>query len=282
MRKALLSMTAAALLLAGAGIARSQNAADTLVCQDIGSFKKYNCACGVGMGVLGRADHFGEDHKDISCVAAYHSLPQKMTVKAEVTSHTDPSAAVKRLMHEVDKEFRDYYGKPEPGYVIKTIDGNVVYAFGSAGWNYRWVSGDRVISLEFHDTKMTKPEPMEVLKAYLAKHRSALAATTTEELRSAPAETKWIRDEMDRRLWLCDKWLQRIPAGKAAAMPDDRSVESLRVFLDYRERYFGVKAEDEKNVLTGYLSSNNAAGIKARLREYKDWWTSNKDKEIHL
>ncbi len=38
--------------------------------------------------------------------------------------------------------------------------------------NYRWISGNKVIMLEYHDTGMTKPEPIEAVRAYLAKHPS--------------------------------------------------------------------------------------------------------------
>jgi hypothetical protein len=54
-----------------------------------------------------------------------------------------------------------------------------------------------------------------------------------------------------------------------------------KVFLNYQEKYFGVKATDEKNVLEGYLNSNNDAGI-AKLAEYKKWWAANKDKALRM
>jgi hypothetical protein len=90
---------------------------------------------------------------------------------------------------------------------------------------------------------------------------------------------RWIKDEMDRRLWLCDKWFLNPPIKRDGVRPvREEILDSMNIFLNYREKYFGVKAEDEKNLLAGYFTSNNAAGFKAKLAEYKDWWEMNKDK----
>jgi hypothetical protein len=59
-------------------------------------------------------------------------------------------------------------------------------------------------------------------------------------------------------------------------------VDHLRVFLDYRQRYYGVKATDDKNQLWEYLQANDGTSIKKKLREYKDWWLENKEKGIGL
>jgi hypothetical protein len=50
----------------------------------------------------------------------------------------------------------------------------------------------------------------------------------------------------------------------------------------YDGKYYGMKAADEKNLLAGYLNTNNGTGIKAKLDEYKKWWVVNKDKAINL
>ena len=156
-------------------------------------------------------------------------------------------------------------------------------AFGAAGWNYRWLSGNKVIMIGYHDSQMTKSEPIEVVKAYLAKHPSTLPPLTLKELRSMEHTTKWIKDEMDRRLWLCDKWFMQLQLKKAEEKDVYReAVKSMTVFLDYREKYYGLKAADEKNLLAGYLNTNNGTGIKAKLKEYKDWWAVNRGKPISL
>lgn len=183
----------------------------------------------------------------------------------------------------MDKDFRTYCGIPDPGYIIKNIDGNPLYAFESKGRNYRWISGNKVIMLEYHDTGMTKPEPIETVRAYLAKHPSTLSTMSALELRSASNEIQWIKDEMDRRFWLCDKWFLNLSIQKdGVRQVREEILDSMNIFLNYREKYFGVKAEDEKNLLAGYFTGNNIAGFKAKLAEYKDWWAANKDKIIRM
>jgi hypothetical protein len=262
----------------------SQDASDALVCQDIGSFNIIlNCVCRAGRGILVTADHFGEDHKDADCYVTYYSKAQRMNINADITLHTGPPVAIKWMLHEVDKDFRTYYGTPDPAYIIKNIDGNTLYSFEAKGRNYRWISGNKVIMLEYHDTGMTKPEPVEVVRAYLAKHPSTLATTSTPELRSASNQMQWVKDEMDRRLWLCDKWFLNLSIKKdGVRQVREEILDSMNIFLNYREKYFGVKAEDEKNLLADYFTVNNSAGFKAKLAEYKDWWTANQDKMIRM
>jgi hypothetical protein len=282
-RKALVSIAATTIVTLWAATGYSQNASDALVCQDIGSFNALNCLCRTGRGILVPADHFGEDHKDVDCDVTYYSKAERMTVTAEVTLYADSPVAIKWLLHEVDKDFRTYYGIPEPGYIIKNIDGKILYIFESKGRKYRWINGNKVIMIEYHDTGMTKPEPIEVVRAYLAKHPSTLSTTSTPELRRASNETQWIKDEMDRRLWIGDKWFLYPSLKKdGEKQVREETLDSMNIFLNFREKYFGVKAEDEKNVLTGYFTANNSAGFKAKLMEYKDWWAANRDKMIHL
>lgn len=273
MQKGFMCCAAAVMMIMiSAAPAYSQNPFNEIVCQDIGGFKKYNCTCSNGAGVLVPASHFGEDHTDISCTVTYHSMAQKMTVQAEVTIHGDPPDAVKWLPHEMDKDFRSYYGVPQDGLLIKNVDDNTIYALRSAGWDYRWMSGNKLVAIRYHDTRMTKPEPLEIVKKYLAKQPSTISTATVSD------ETTWIKDEMERRLWLCDRWFLRFAANKKQ-LPEE-PVASLNIFLDNREKYYGLLAADEKKVLTGYLDSNNSAGIKAKLAEYRNWWAENRGREI--
>jgi hypothetical protein len=56
----------------------------------------------------------------------------------------------------------------------------------------------------------------------------------------------------------------------------------MNEFSDYRGKYYGVKAADDKNLLASYLSANNGTGIKAKLAEYKTWWAANKTNPITI
>ncbi len=130
---------------------------------------------------------------------------------------------------------------------------------------------------------MTKPEPLEIVTAYLAKHPSSLTAMTSSDLRTTENKTKWIKDEMDRRLWLCDKWFMQLQLEKVSQSDTlQAAVKSMNVFLDYREKYYGVAAATDKNLLSGYLIANNGTAVKAKLTEYKNWWVVNKEKAISL
>ena len=92
---------------------------------------------------------------------------------------------------------------------------------------------------------------------------------------------KWIKDEIDRRLWLGGKWMARIEA--SGDLNELSSVvKSLNVFLDYREKYYGIDAAAEKKTLWEYQQAKNKAGIKTKLEEYKTWWEGNKDNPITL
>jgi hypothetical protein len=256
---------------------------DCLIDTDIGEYtRSYPGSCPKGSGIVAGTGHFKPDHIDYACDIRYYNETIDNGVEVQVTNHSG-SESDKWLGHELDAEFRNYYGIPGDSYAVVLIDGNTVLEFGSAGWDYRWISGSNVIKIEYKDAQMTKPEPLEIVKAYLAKHPSTLATMTLKQLRSTENKTTWIKDEMDRRLWLCDKWFYQMQLKKVEdKQVYKESVKSMNIFLDYREKYYGVKASDEKNLLASYLSANNGTSIKTKLTEYKDWWTANKEKVINL
>lgn len=232
-------------------------------------------------GILDAAGHFSEN--DVSYEVSYREPNGKWPfVKVEVTQHGG-SDSDKWLLHELDAEFRNYYGIPGKSYFVRKIDGQTTVAFGSGGWDYRWLSGSKVIVVEYTDLEMRKPEPLEVVKAYLMKHPSTLPAITAAIQRGSESITIWIKDEIDRRLWLCDKWFLQLQLGKTEQNETLRTVvKNMFVFLDYREKYYGIKARDEKILLDSYLTNNDGTSIKNKLTEYKTWWRVNKGKSINL
>lgn len=252
-------------------------AADYLIDTDIGQYSRsYPGACPKGTGSVAGAGHFKLDHTDYACDIRYYNEALDLGVEVQVTQHSD-SESDRWLLHEVERDFRSYYGLPDDSFVARQIDNNTVIALSVAGWTYRWVSGNKVVQIQYHDSQMTKPEPLEIVRAYLAKHPSTLAAMTSADLRTEDNKTKWIKDEMDRRLWLCDKWFEQLQLQKAdQGQALQEAVKSMNVFLDYREKYYGLKAEDEKNTLQGYLDANDETNIRKKLQEYKDWWSANK------
>jgi hypothetical protein len=261
------------------------SATDYLILQDIGPYKIFTTVFPEDFtgpppkysqtntgGVLDAASHFSEN--DVSYEASYTEPGGKWPfVKVEVTQHAG-SDSDRWLLHEVEKSFRTYYGIPGDPYAMRVIDGNTIMTFGSSGWTYRWLGGNKVIQIEYDDSMMEKPEPLEVIQSYLQKFPSTFPATL---ILDKSHDEQWIKDEMDRRLWLCDKWFEQLQLGKAdQSQVLQEAVKSMNIFLDYREKYYGMKAADDKIALSDYLYKNDITSIKNKLSEYKDWWTANK------
>jgi len=270
---------------------------DCLVTSDIGkySFDIGGANMGKGSGVVGLAGHFGIDHDDIVCTGEYSNIKeieglqieearQKIIgIEVQVTQHAGGESD-RWLLHEVESGYRDpdvLEARLTAGTVIRLIEGNRVFNWGAG--TYTWVSNNNiVVRIEYVDLTGRKPEPIEVVKAYLRKFPSTITMTD-EEAKSREHNEKWIKDEMERRLWLCERWFYQLQLGKVELRKTLREVvDHLRVFLDYRQRYYGVKASTEKNLLWEYLRANDGTSIKKKLREYKDWWLENKEKGIGL
>ena len=273
----------------------SQEIGDYLILEDIGPYKiampeklfpgeppsggprSYE-----GPGILGATGHF-TDHNYRTYTAIYLGANDDLaSPTVEVTQHVGGNSD-RWLAHEAERDFRNYYGLPGDSYVMRNIEGNTVMAIGAGGWDYRWLSGNKLIHIEYTDLMMTEPEPLEVVKAYLAKHPSTLPSMTSADLRTEENKTKWIKDEMERRLWLSDKWLAQLQAGKTQiSYALKEIVEHLEVFLDYREKYYGISAGEEKQILYGYLQALNGTEIRKKVTQYKQWCAENQTKRINL
>lgn len=199
-------------------------------------------------------------------------------VEVDVTVHNDPDAG-NWMLHELDIAYRNYYGTPDSSYFPVQVDGNTILEFAAGGRDYRWISGNKIIQMEYSDGMMELPEPIELVKAYLRKHPSTLPTITLKELRSGASVEAWIQTEMARRLWLCEK---RIFLSQNDPVPDKdnphlyRLGKDLNVFLDYREKYYGKKAIDEKRIIQGYIGTSDISAIKKKLTEYQTWWEKHK------
>ena len=88
---------------------------------------------------------------------------------------------------------------------------------------------------------------------------------------------------MERRLWLCGKWFVHLESDRSKLNSTLKTtVDHIAVFLNYRDKYYGISAKDDGLVLMGYLSAENETGIKSKLTEYRIWWNANKTKAINL
>ena len=263
----------------------SQGLENYLILNDIGEYKyrpKRTTEIYGNSGILISTGHFDRDHDDITYRTRYVHPVTILGVGVEVTQHAGADSD-RWLLHELERDFRTYYGLPDDSFVARQIENDTVIGLSVAGWTYRWASGNKIIQIQYHDSQMTKPEPLEIVKAYLAKHPSTLSPMTSADLRATDNKTRWIKDEMERRLWLCEKWFLHLQMGKAEQQETLQSaVKNMFIFLDYREKYYGVKARDEKILLDNYLINNDGTSIKAKLTEYKTWWKVNKTKSINL
>jgi hypothetical protein len=84
-------------------------------------------------------------------------------------------------------------------------------------------------------------------------------------------------------LWLCDKWNAQSQAGSVTQADLIYNLDrSMGVFLNYRQKYYGVSAQADLDLLFGYKQNKDITPIQTKLKEYKTWWSANKGKSITL
>ena len=272
-----------------------QSASEYLILQDVGPYrlsrpKTYRSMAPVGgpktsedAGILSGTGHF-PDHADKSYEVMYLGRDNYVSPSVTITQHTGGDSD-KWLLHEIEDIYRDSnierLGLLLQGAFTRSIGTYKVLSHGIGGGGYTWLSNNNVVvDISYTSLVAGKPKPTEIVQAYLAKFPSVIPATLA--LNSAH-DVVWIKDEIERRLWLCDKWLLRIQPGDAELYDRlDSLVSNMTVFLDYREKYFGVSAKNEKKLLLNYLSKKDDASIKSKLQEYKVWWSAHKGDSIAL
>lgn len=280
-------------------LANAQSPEGYLILQDIGSYKlktqvknpiskKIRTITGYKVhnnsGSLIGADHFDLDHDDTSYETVYENKDVGLGVDVQVTQHAGGDSD-RWLGHEIEDSYREGDEHAKLGMIIQAtrireINGNKI--IGRRGNGYTWVSNDVVVDISYTDLQGNKPEPLEVVQAYLQKFSSSIT-TTPADFKGNVYNIKWIKDEIDRRLWLCDKWNAQFQAGGVTqANLMTKLLENMDVFLKYRQKYFGIAYEDEDRTLDGYQQNNDLASIQNKLREYKTWWNANKGKSITL
>lgn len=270
----------------------SQDLSNYLILNDIGAYKfrpKPTKRIYGNSGVLISAGHFYLDHDDVTYQTRYIQPEPLLGVEIQVTQHTGADSD-KWLLHEVEDGYRDNDDSDGrlgllsgAGVKIRDIDGNKIFYWGLGGGSYSWISGNNiVIEIKYVDLQRTKAEPLGVVKAYLTKHPSGITITHTD-LKSKAHDEQWIKDEMERRLWLCDKWFVQLESDRSKLSSILKTIaDHMVVFLNYRDKYYGISAKDDALALMGYLSAKNETSIRNKLTEYKNWWNVNKSKSISL
>jgi hypothetical protein len=288
------SMVILMLLVCPCGLVYAQAVSNYLILQNIGSYVHKTQTKDLitlqpktipgytvrkAPGILVGADHFDVDHIDTTYEATYESGSIGLGVEVEVTQHAGGDSD-RWLLHEVERGFRrgDHEEQMTPAR-FRNIDGNKVFYSGLGGGTYRWLSNKIVVGIEYVDLQRQKPEPLELVRAYLAKLPSSVPATTIDRAH----DEQWIKDEMERRLWLGDKWAAQLQTDQANLTATlEAMTKHLRTFLEYREKYYGVAGRDEQIALIGFRDAQNGTPIKNKLAEYKTWWAANKVRPINL
>lgn len=228
-----------------------------------------------GPGILGGAGHF-QDHEDRAYEVMYIGGSGLPSPTVQVIQHAGGDSD-RWLLHEVEDAYRDgdvkALGLLTEGAVVRKVENQRVFWIGLGGGSFMWLSNNMVISISYTDLQGSKPEPLEVVKAYLALHPSTITLTDAE-LKSSEHSVKWIKDEMERRLWLVIKWMGRFPTTPA---PDQRGIlrqvaDHLEVFLKYREKYYGFAAKNDVLALDDLLRRQDATGIQGKIDEFQKWW----------
>lgn len=272
-------------LLLMQSFAYAQSPSDYLILQTIGQYHSSGKGrCGAGSGILGGTDHFDEDHNVTTCSTGYYFMAQDLAVSIKVEQHAGGDSD-RWLLHEIETGFRDsdnLESGPDEDTRIRTIDNNKIFFYSSGVVGYRWINNNIVVDIEYTNLTGPKAEPLEVVNAYLAKFPSTLIITDAE-LKASAHSVQWIKDEMERRLWLCDKWNAQYQAGSVTqANLISSLLSNMGKFLKYREKYFNIAALDDDTLLTTYHKNNDLMSIQNKLKEYKTWWAKHKDKHISL
>jgi hypothetical protein len=233
--------------------------------------------------VVAGAGHFRLDHVDYACDIRYYNETLDLGVEVQVTQHAGGDSD-KWLLHELEDSYRDdeveTLGLLTEGAILRRVRGDKVFWIGLGGGSFMWLSSNVVIKISYTDLQGIKPEPLEVVQTYLQKFPSTIPAALVLD---RAHDEQWIKDEMERRLWLCDKWFLQLQMGKAEQYETLRTVvKHMNAFLDYRGKYYGINPTDEKTKLENYLINNHGTAIKNKLTEYKTWWSVNKTKSINL
>ena len=259
------------------------SAEEFLILQDIGGYRNMGKGGGLGSGILAATGHFNKDHADESYSTMYYSDVSELGLNVQVTRHAGEDSD-QWLLHEVESSFRSSkearLGMVSENARIRELFDNRTFFYGGGIVTYNWISNNSTVLIEYSNFSGPKPEPLEVVRAYLEKYPSTLPEGFVF---NAARDEQWIKDEMSRRLWLCDKWFAW-QAGGNVEMSEalDEVMDHLEEFLDYRQRYFGMNANQEKMDLIAANRSNDEVAMKAKVAQYKQWWNSHKGDPIPL
>lgn len=218
-------------------------------------------------GIFAESTHFGVDHKDMTYETSYEK--EGLIIEVEVTQHAG-SESDKWLQHEMEDKFRSEkdlnltYITKNP---LRDIDGNWIWY--SKG-HYEWLSNYTAISIQVANQGDMEVEPLYLLKAYIKNFPSSISLTP-DKIGRVQHTLKWLSKEMERRLWLCERWLDQWDKSKTWQKKVlYEAGKNLEIFLSYQQKYYNLAiTEKEKSILQGYINQNNGAAIREKAKEYQ-------------
>jgi len=231
-------------------------------------------------------DEFGETYK--SYKTRYHSNSVSPFIVVEVKEYTFSDWTVN---HKMQYPFRDKnkerIGLSLPEAQVISIDGT--YILSIKGKRYSWSRGNKIIDITCPETDCSEIEPTEIIHAYLQKFPAAqrLPFGWIRDVLGPDQTRRWIHDEMSFRLSSANFRFQDVLPKEMAVV-----VDHLVVFLDFRERYFGIPSEAEKQDLiqcclpkeedTAGIHLERRSELAKRIQEYQRWWEKARFIEIKL
>lgn len=258
---------------------------DYLILQDIGRYKfitqtpefhgKTTTIPGYVVGnvpwFLQDAHHFNLETEDITYEIDYSNI-----VEVQVTQHAGGDSD-KWLLHNLGNRL-----SYKSGCYIRNIDGNNIFYSGENYLNgstkiYRWLHNNVTINITLYPA-FKNPEPIEVVKAYLHKFPSTIPSTLVLD---RAYEENWNKDEMERNLWLCDKWFSKLGEVELDKVVYE-VVFSMNSFLILREISFGISGVKEEKIIWEYRKNQDISALKNKVIEYRNWFNANREKNIRL
>jgi len=276
-----------ALLLSTGTVAHAFGISDYLILEDIGPYRQTPEVEFMGKLVARKPACLqgGDDISGIynSCRISYAGGAGNLSITVEARVYKSGQW----ILHDLEDAFRDhekFHALLDPNVRVRTINGkNLFVASVGGGKTYTWGSGKNVrIEIRYSTYSKNKPEPMDVVKAYLAKYPSTMTLKESE-FRSKAHSEQWLREEMNRHLWLAEQQFTLASAGISDINEVLKDiVDNLEMFLSYREHFYAVKASSNQEFLVERLDAEDAPAIKNLLNEYKTWWSENKTREFLL
>lgn len=195
------------------------------------------------------------------------------------------------IAHEIEEPFRDgemeTLGLLTDRSVLRKFEANKVYMIAIGGETFRWLSGNILVEISHVDLQAEKPEPLEVVRAYLQKYPSTIDMSDAQ-LKDQDHTKQWIKEEFERLLWVSERWVSLLKDGDAQNKEKLRTAaKHLEEFANYRKAYFkplfGHALDKDIELLqTAHMRPGQEEFIRAKLADYQKWWAGHRNSSIDL